>query len=268
MRPSPRGGLLQRLDQGFQPARLGLAIGQARPVLDAEDVQDHPVLGRHARVGDVGAQGGHGLGQVGEQAGPIGGGDGDFCGLDGQPLDRRDRRRLGRRPGSAGAFDQGRMGRQRILARHVLAPEQGGDLIVEGAHQLTLPAVPHPRPHRPDVGDGQDQQHPQPLGVADQFGEGADGGGVAEVALLGVVAERQMAAHQPDHQFDPAGIDAEPLAGSPGRRWRRPPAARARRPCPHRAAASPASGLPCPRSDARSRWPSDGRSSACRARCR
>ena len=108
------------------------------------------------------------------------------------------------------------MGRQRILARHVLAPEQGGDLIVEGAHQLTLPAVPHPRPHRPDVGDGQDQQHPQPLGVADQFGEGADGGGVAEVALLGVVAERQMAAHQPDHQFDPAGIDAEPLAGSPG----------------------------------------------------
>ena len=208
-------GLLQGVHQGLEPARFGLAVRQARPVLNPEDVQDHALAGgRHPGVGDVGAQGGHGLGQVGEQAGPVGGGDGDLGGLDRQALDRGQGRGLGGGAGLAGPLHQGRMRRQRILARHVLAPEQGGDLVIEGAHQLPLPAVPDARPHGADVGHGQDQQHAQPLGVADQFGEGADRGRIGQVALLGVVGQGQMAAHQPDHQFDPARIDTQAFAGA------------------------------------------------------
>jgi hypothetical protein len=96
------------------------------------------------------------------------------------------------------------------------APEHRLGGVVELAQQLALPAVPDPGPHGADVGDGDDQQQAQALGVLDDAGEGGDGAGVGDVALLGEVAHHQVMLDQPGDQLDLGAVDAQAFAGAAG----------------------------------------------------
>ena len=79
------------------------------------------------------------------------------------------------------------MASARRFARHryVAAHEHRLGLIIERAQKLPLPAVPHARPHRLDVGDGEDQQQLEPFGTLHHLGEIEDRLVVVEIALLG-----------------------------------------------------------------------------------
>ena len=69
--------------------------------------------------------------------------------------------------------------------------------VVKLAQQRRLPAVPHLRPDRADIGGGQHQQQLQPLGRLHALDESLDRLRVADVALEGGVAHQEVPAHQP-----------------------------------------------------------------------
>ncbi len=136
--------------------------------------------------------------QVHEQPAPVRGGDGDLGGVElatadlgpgrgpagglRPPRQPGVRQMLGPREGGevgvlhrvrpdAGVRVGGDQRRARIVGRGMQLPPEGGRGVggaaaaedgfggaVELAHQLALPAVPHPRSDRADVGDGQEQQ--------------------------------------------------------------------------------------------------------------
>ena len=70
-------------------------------------------------------------------------------------------------------------------------------LVVERAQELALPAVPHPRTDRLDVGDGEDQEHLQPVEVLHGRGEVENGLAVGKVARLRRDAHQEMMLDQP-----------------------------------------------------------------------
>ena len=84
--------------------------------------------------------------------------------------------------------------------RHMAAVKhrRGGE--IEGAQQLSLPAVPHPGPDRPDVGNGEDQQQPEPLQALHLCREVEDRLEIVEIPHLRRFAHHQMMTHQPCHR--------------------------------------------------------------------
>ena len=66
--------------------------------------------------------------------------------------------------------------------------------------QLALPAIPHPRPDRANIDDGQHCQQPQPLNGLDLGDKIGDRFPVSQIAFEGDCAHQQMVAHQPGDQ--------------------------------------------------------------------
>ena len=84
--------------------------------------------------------------------------------------------------------------------------------IEQGPQQQPLPFVPHARPDRADVDDGQDQQQPQPLRALHLGDEILDRLGVGEVALERGRRHQQMMAHQPGDGLGLGRIEPEARA--------------------------------------------------------
>ena len=267
-RHAAEGRGLQRPDQPGQAARLGLPIRRAAAVLKLEHVKRSAVSGgRHPGSDDIGAGGGQGVCQIDEQAGTIAGGDGHAGRGAFVLLAAPDRDRFGGGTVNAGAGDQSGVVVQRIGVGHVLAPEHALGALIEVADQAPLPGVPDPRADSADVSHGQDQQGPQTLRVADQFGEGADRRRVGHIAFLGVVAEGQVVAHQPDHELRPARVEAQSVAGAPRRNGSVFQLATVAALADIMQQHGQHQGLEIVRFGGRSRSRPGGQPSACRARC-
>ncbi len=85
--------------------------------------------------------------------------------------------------------------------RGMAAGEHDFGFPVKRAQQLAFPAVPHAGTDRPNVADGQDQQHFQPLDGLHQLGEAFDGAPVAEIAALGDIGHDEMVFDQPGRRL-------------------------------------------------------------------
>ena len=99
------------------------------------------------------------------------------------------------------------------------AAKQGLGLEIERAQELALPAVPDPRPHRADVGDGEQQQQLQPLRALHQRGEIAHRLRIVEIAALRDLAHGEVVLDQPHRRLGLRGVEPEAraqLAGDAG----------------------------------------------------
>ena len=205
----------------------------------------------HPRPQHVGARLGQGTGEVGKEAGPVGGRNRDLGGVHvGSDPAGGGRPRLGGPADQSpvgpdlvvgeggevgvlhglGPFGQGRAGSGQAHAgvkgsvlvvsadgggifRPAPTPEQGLGGPVELAKELALPAVPDPGTHGADIRHGQDQEQSQPLGRLDDPGEVEHGAGIGDVTFLGVIAHDQVMFNQPGDQLDPLAGLSEALAG-------------------------------------------------------
>ncbi len=111
--------------------------------------------------------------------------------------------------------------RERLLSGRDAFPAAAGigarkrrvGLVIQGAQELTLPAVPDAWPDRADVGGGHDQEQAQALGRLDHLGHVAHRLGIVGVALERGSAQQQMMAHQPRHGLHLLGAQAQTRPG-------------------------------------------------------
>ena len=97
-------------------------------------------------------------------------------------------------------------------ALHMPEPKPFLGEVEQGADEPPFPFGPDPRPDRPDVDHGQDQEQPKPLGAGDGRDEIVDRLGIGEVALERGPAEQQMVAHQPRDGLGLGRIEPEARA--------------------------------------------------------
>ena len=77
----------------------------------------------------------------------------------------------------------------------------GLGLVIKRAEQLRLPAVPHARPDRANVGGGEDEEHLQALQILHHGGEILDGLAIREIARLRDHRHHEVLFHEPRHGF-------------------------------------------------------------------
>ena len=221
-----------------------------------EDGIERPAVGGGEDLGvdDVGAGGGAGAGDDRQQPRMVGGEDGDLGdaleGMGGGGGGERapglvgvaDERGVGELVGQIDAQPVGRIVALEVGGALALRPvgerlgefvlghgdalvaadlavaagDHGLGLVVERAQELALPAVPDAGADRLDVGDGEHQQHPQPLHRLHDGGEIEDGLAVVEVARLGGDAHGQVLLDQPGDGLGLRLVEAEARAKAAG----------------------------------------------------
>ena len=151
------------------------------------------------------------------------GGVGELVGqVDAQPVGRIVALEIGvalaRRPVGEAVGKLGLGGGDALVAADlaVAAGDHRLGLVVEGAQELALPAVPHAGADRLDVGDGEDGQHLQPLQRLHDGGEIEDGLAVVEVARLGDLAHGEVLLDQPGDGLGARLVEAEARAQAAG----------------------------------------------------
>ena len=88
-------------------------------------------------------------------------------------------------------------------------------LVIERAHQLALPAVPHARPDSADVAQRQAMQQAQTVDRLHPGGESLDGARVGEIAALRRLRHGQMLLDQPGDRLGLALVEPEARAQPP-----------------------------------------------------